>query len=169
MSIRLFVWLLFTLVSLTSFAQLRVSTQTDAEKQAVYRERIGLDYSMPNYSVKKIDEAKMGTRLANILRYFEESMNQGQYNRWLATILGEQHEELRTLYFYVKKIKLLSVSKKGNEIIITYKVWPENNPAKVKQAEVQFLFKEGVSDSQTTNELFSTMSRYVQAREKLNK
>lgn len=65
-------------------------------------------------------------------------------------------------------MKLLSVSKKENEIIIVYKVWPENNPAKVKQTDVSFHFREGVSDSKTTNDLFSTMSRYVQAREKIN-
>ena len=159
--------ILMLTLSLTGVAQLRVGYDTDSARIAEYRERIGLDYSMPDYSVKSIDEAKMGSRLANILRYFEESMKQSQYNQWLATILGEQHEELKNLYFNVKKIKLLSVSKKGNEIIIAYKVWPENNPAKNKQADVVFNFVDGVSESRITNDMFTTMSRYVQAREQL--
>jgi hypothetical protein len=39
----------------------------------------------------------------------------------------------------------------------------------VKQTELAFHFKDGVSESQATNELFCMMSRYVQHREQLKK
>ena len=38
----------------------------------------------------------------------------------------------------------------------------------VKQADLAIHFSGGVSESHSTNELFSYMSRYVQAHEKLN-
>ena len=48
------------------------------------------------------------------------------------------------------------------------KVWSDKNSKDVKQVDLTFHFNDGVSESQSTNELFSYMSRYVQAREKLN-
>jgi len=66
-------------------------------------------------------------------------------------------------------MKFVSATKKGNELTILMKVWPDNNTKDVKQADLSFHFNVGVSESQTANELFSYMSRYVQAREKLNK
>ena len=139
-----------------------------SDRMAAYREAIGLDMSVPDFSTKKIDAKVMGTRLAGILEYLLENFHQVIYESYFARILSEQHEALHNKYFDIKKMKLLSVSKKDNEIIIVYKVWPENNPANVKQAEVMFDFVDGVSESQTTNELFATMSRYVQTRENFN-
>ena len=43
------------------------TVQMDAEKQAEYREIIGLDYSMPDYTTSKVDAKAMGPRLAKIL------------------------------------------------------------------------------------------------------
>ena len=58
-------------------AALCASAQTEAaqltpEQQAEYREKIGLDYSMPDYRVSSIDEKKLGSRLTNLLRFYEE-------------------------------------------------------------------------------------------------
>ena len=41
--------------------------QMDAEKRAEYRECIGLDYSMPDYSTNRVNPKVMGARLAKIL------------------------------------------------------------------------------------------------------
>lgn len=58
--------LVVTLLILLAYT---VSAQaiTDSERQKV-REALAIDYSMPDYSVKKIDEKVMGKRLANILK-----------------------------------------------------------------------------------------------------
>ena len=48
------------------------------------------------------------------------------------------------------------------------KVWPGKNTKDVKQGNLTIHFSDGVSESQSTNELFTYMSRYVLAREKLN-
>ena len=66
-------------------------------------------------------------------------------------------------------MKFLSAKKSGNEIAILMKVWPDKNTRNVKQVDLTIHFNNGVSESQTANELFSYMSRYVQARETLNK
>ncbi len=49
------------------------------------------------------------------------------------------------------------------------KVWPDKNSKDVTQVDLTIHFNNGVSESQSTNELFSYMSRYVPAREQLNK
>jgi len=62
----------------------------------------------------------------------------------------------------------VSVNKKGNELSILMKVWPDKNAGDVKQADLTIRLVDGVSESQSANELFSYMSRYVQAHENLN-
>ena len=85
-------------------AQIWVGYKSDSVKTAEYREKIALDYSMPDYSVTSIDEKKIGSRLANL-----------------------------------------------------------------KQVDIQYHFKDGVSESYTVNDMFSHMSHYAQVREQLNK
>ena len=48
--------ILMLTLSLTGVAQLRVGYDTDSARIAEYRERIGLDYSMPDYSTSNIDD-----------------------------------------------------------------------------------------------------------------
>ena len=142
--------------------------QRDSIQKADYKEKIGLDYSMPDFSVTSIDEKKMGSRLANLLRFYEEIKEQSIYTRWVNTILGEQNEEFEHVYIEVKKQKLVKVEKVANEITIIYRLWLHKNPKNIKQADVSFHFKDGISESQTINEMFSNMSHYVQARERLS-
>lgn len=155
-------------VAISVFAQ-RYQTleQRDSARTAEYREKIGLDYSMPDFSVTSIDEEKMGSRLANLLRFYEEVKEQSVYTRMLNTILGEQKEEFEHYYIEVKKQKLMKVEKFANEITITYMLWLEKNSKNIKQTDVSFHFKYGVSECRTVNELFSNISRYNQAREQL--
>ena len=148
-------------------AQVRANVETDSARMAEYREQIGLDMSVPDFDVKKIDDAKMGTRLANILRYLEENYSQGSYSRWNTSVLREQNEKFENVYPEVTKIKMESVSKTGNEIAVKYKIWLGENPKQIKQTLISFHFVDGVSESKTTNEMFSYMSRYVQAKEQL--
>ena len=149
-----------------------VSAQTSAisdEARKEIREKIGLDMTVPDFETKKIDAKVMGTRLAGILEYLLENFHQVIYESSFARILSEQHEALQNKFFNIKKMKFISASKKDNEITILMKVWPDKNTANVKRADLKIHFIDGVSESRTTNELFSTLSRYVKAREILNK
>jgi maltodextrin utilization protein YvdJ len=51
--------LLMLMVSMIASAQLWVGYKSDSVKIAEYREKIALDYSMPDYSVTSIDEKKI--------------------------------------------------------------------------------------------------------------
>lgn len=53
-------------------AGITLFAQTDSLRREKVRQEIGLDYSVPDFSVSSIDEAKMGTRNAAILRSLEE-------------------------------------------------------------------------------------------------
>lgn len=149
-------------------AQIWVNYKSDSVKIAEYREKIGLDYSMPDYSVATIDEKKIGSRLANILRYYEEANHQNMFSRKISTILAEQNEAFEYSYFKIIKQKLMRIEKSADEITIIYRLWLDKNPANIKQTEIKYHFKDGISESDTVNEMFSHMSRYVKAREQLN-
>ena len=168
MRIKMIITALMLMVSMGMDAQIKVGYQTDSAKIAEYRERIGLDMTVPDFETKKIDAKVMGTRLAGILEYLLENYKQASYERQIALIVGEQYEALQDTYFYINKMKFVSASKKGNEITILMKVWPDKNTKDVKQADLAIHFSGGVSESHSTNELFSYMSRYVQTREKMN-
>lgn len=150
-------------------AQLWVGYKSDSVRIAEYRQDIGLDYSMPDYSVTTIDEKKIGSHLANILRYYEEVNHQNMYSRRIATILAEQNEAFEYSYFEIKKQKLMKIVKSADEITVIYKLWLDKNPVNLKQIEIKYHFKDGVSESKTVNDMFSQMSQYAQVREQLNK
>ena len=77
------------MVSMGMNAQIKVGYQTDSAKMAEYRERIGLDMTVPDYETKKIDAKVMGTRLAGILEYLLENYTQSTYESLLTRMLGE--------------------------------------------------------------------------------
>ena len=150
-------------------AQLWVGYKSDSVRLAEYREQIALDYSMPDYSVTTIDEKKIGSRLANILRYYEEVNDQNMIRRKIAAILVEQNEAFEYSYFEIKKQKLMKIEKSADEITVVYRLWLDKNPANLKQVDIFYHFKDGVSESNTVNDMFSHLSRYARAREQYNK
>lgn len=74
------------MISLFAFAQ-------SNDKQELYnakvRETLAIDYSMPNYSIKKIDAKVMGPRLAAILTKLGEEYKQRSYLNTLSIIQSE--------------------------------------------------------------------------------
>ena len=169
MKIKGIITLLMLMVSMIASAQIWVGYKSDSVKTAEYRKNIALDYSMPDYSVTSIDEKKIGSHLANILRYYEEVNHQNMYRRKIATILAEQNETFEYACPEFIKQKLVKIEKSADEITVVYKLWLDKNPANVKQVDIQYHFKDGVSESNTVNEMFSHMSHYAQVREQLNK
>jgi hypothetical protein len=153
---------LFLLLGATDmFAQSEIDSRKDSLYRQEVRETIALDYTMPDYSVKKIDETKMGLRLSALLTYLEKYQNNSYINPWIASIVKEQHKALKDRYFEVEKLKLVSVSKSGNEITVRYNVSPVikiDNPGALL---LTFHFTEGVSESKNINDLFSYIGHYV--------
>lgn len=73
MRIRMIIAALMLMVSMGMNAQIRVGNQTDSAKIAEYREKIGIDMSVPDFETKKIDAKVMGERLEGILNYLMEN------------------------------------------------------------------------------------------------
>ena len=134
-----------------------------SEKQELYkteiREKLQLDWSMPDYTTSKIDPRVMGPRLAAILTRLNDIYTQPTNLSVLSLIQTNQIEGLS--YGKVKKMKLSSVVKKGNEIRIDYVTTMEPNNKNVKTANLSFIFIDGVSEDNTTNDFFSNICRYI--------
>ena len=142
-----------------------ISAQTSSElsKQEQYkqevRERLQLDYSMPDYSISKIDAKVMGPRLSKILETICDNYQQYTNLSALSVIQSNQVEGLS--YGRVKKMKLDNVSKQGNEIIIRFNTTLESNNLNLKKSQIVFRFNEGVSDDIATNDFFSNICRDI--------
>lgn len=157
---QILILLLLFIGTMNAFPQLR-TVGTDSERIAEYKKAIGLDTTIPDFDTNKIDAQVMGSRLANLLNYLLENYNQGSYELQITQILGEQNESLQHLYYKIKKMQFANASKQGDIMTVLMHVWPDKNKADVDQADLMFRFVDGVSDDQTTNALFSYMSRYV--------
>lgn len=144
------------------------SKPTEEEKIAEYKEKIGLDYFMPDISlnnIKKIDEGIVGTRLANYLVYIDENYNQPIYNRWIASIIAEQNATVQNTYFEVVKLKLVGISKKGNDIVLKYIASLKDSENEKSTADLLFHFTDGVSNSNRVNNMFSYIARFIRMKD----
>ena len=90
--------LLFLLGTLSVFAQSQSTPSSDDQKSIVLRQQIGLDYSVPDYAVKKIDASVIGPRLAKILTRLLETYKQPLYNQYLAMMRSQVAEDPNLQY-----------------------------------------------------------------------
>ncbi len=141
--------------------------ETDSARMAKYKEKIGLDMTVPDFNTKSINSKVMGPRLANIIQFLLENYHQSAYSNRVCKIVKEQEPAFEKLGVKIKKIEFVSAQKRGNEIALKFSLKLDKNEAKIKQTTVVFSFSDGVSECMTANELFSDMSKYVQGREML--
>lgn len=154
--------LFLTLLMLAAVGmQAQATSQGEDEKVIEMRQKIGIDYSVPDYDVKKRDAKVMGWRLAKMLQKLEQNYQQGMYNRMLASIRSEILEEPRIRYFAVNKMKILKTKKVGDVITIRISTSSKNETLGKLNHEFDIIFIKGVSDNDTTNQLFSDLSRYI--------
>ena len=135
--------------------------QGDDKKTIEYRETIGLDYSMPDYSTSKVDAKVIGTRLAAILHSLERNYKQAFYNRLLANIIASQMNNPNYSSVPVYKVKILKVIKKGDNIMISIKTSFKTTNSGNRNYDLTLRFIQGVSNDNTTNLLFSELCRYI--------
>ena len=135
------------------------SEQSHDAKTEELRQELNIDYSMPDYSVKKIDEKTIGPHLTKQLQFLMSHYKEHVINDYLSEILYEQTGDLR--YIKVKALKILEISKQGNVITIRMKASLAPNPLKLSTSEIPMTFVEGVSDSKSVNTIFSYISRYM--------
>lgn len=141
------------------------TSQGEDEKFVEMRQKIGIDYFLPDYDVKKPDVKVMGWRLAKMLIKLEKNYQQGTYNRLLASIRSEVLEEPRIRYIAVNKMKILKVQKVGDVITIRISTSSKNETLGKLNHEFDIKFDKGVSDNDTVNQLFSDLNRYIKEDE----
>ena len=161
--------LLFTLLLLlgatTLYAQklpVKTAEELDAKYKAEMKEKLAIDYSMPDYTTKKVDANVMGEHMATMVNTFLERCTQMSYQRPLNKIIGEQVESLKYSDYGIQKMKFVKATKIGNEVTLLFKVWFGKNANGIKQTDMSIRFIDGVSESNTVNELFC----YISVREK---
>ena len=152
---------LLMLIAFEGLAQrVRPTVLTGEQKKQEVREMINLDYSVPDYNVKRPDAKVMGWRLAKILQSLEKNYTQPVYNQMLSQIRNTQMEELRVRYLPVERIKILNVQKQDSVITIKINTISKINKKKVNY-DVVFTFVNSVSDDETTNILWEDIARYI--------
>lgn len=155
------------LSSLLASAQYRntSSEQNDEAKKQELRQQIGLDYSMPDYSVKKIEASVIGPRLAKILTRLLDDFKQPLYNQFLAMIRSQVAEDPNLQYVHVDKLKLLNIAKTGNTITIRFNTFTKDKNRGKLNYDLGFTFVDGLSENKTVNDLFSNIGRYIKDEE----
>jgi hypothetical protein len=157
--------LLFAFLFSFAIPQCLSAQEQDDKKREELRQQIGLDYAMPDYNVNKIDEKKIGTHLANMLRFLEKNYKDTIYNQYLSKIRSEQLNDLSLRFIGVDKVNVTGVSKKDNEIDVTIqvisKVSKEICKKKMLITDLHFHFVDGISDSYSINTLFANLNRYA--------
>lgn len=159
--------ILFTLLLLlgatTLYAQkypITTAEELDASYKAEVKEKLAIDYSMPDYTTKKVDANVMGEHMATMVNIFLERCTQMSYQRPLNKIIGEQVESLKYSDYGIQKMKFVKATKIGNEVTLLFKVWLGKNTSGIKQTDMSIRFFDGVSDNNAVNELF----RYISTR-----
>lgn len=148
---------LLSIVCATISAQ--INPQEDTPEIIELRNKIGIDYSMPDFSTSRLDGKVVGTRLAKMLKLLQNRFDDYVFNQRISFIQCEQIENLQ--YAKVEKFKIFNISKVGDVITIKAKTKISPNAAKIKNSVIFFVFEKGVSEIQSINELFSDLSRYI--------
>ena len=140
-------------------AQSTWTTTNEAKYKSDIRQKLNLDYSMPDYATSKVNPKIIGPRLATILQELCTKYNQDSFLSLLSMIQCDQIEGLN--YCRIEKMNLESVSKTGNTIIIRFKTILAKNPLGLKKSDLILTFVDGVSGNKRANSLFANISNYI--------
>lgn len=147
-------------IALTAPAQVQ-GKDSQAEK---WRKKINLDYTVPDYSIKKPDAKVIGWRLAKILQLLEQNYTQYRYNHYLALIFSHQMND-GSLYEPIHKMKTLDVQKRDSVITIRIKLFSKSKKSGKVEQEIPLTFINSVSGDDIANTLFSELGQYIRKEE----
>ena len=155
---KLFFTLLLLLGATTLSAQTLGQSQDDNNTNEL-RQKLNIDYTLPDFSTSKLDGKIIGTRLALMLQRLQANYREAVNNQYLSKLVCEQNDGLN--YVTIENLKIQKISKTGNFITIMSNAKLSNNPLGLKNTDIPFVFTEGVSDNKTVNSLFSNLARYI--------
>ena len=156
---------MFTMIAPATYAQRvwgsdKVWTGKETKEEA-WRKKIDIDMSVPDFNTKKIDQKVMGWKLAKMIEFIQKSYTQATYNRIVSTIRYEQTEDPKIRFSNVYKLEFVSAEKKDSIITLKWKTLTKLNKKEKAYHDIIMTFMNGVSDSETVNNLFSDIARYV--------
>lgn len=155
---KLFFTLLLLLGATTLSAQ-PIGQSQDDNYTIELRQKLNIDYTLPDFSTSKLDGKVIGTRLALMLQRLQANYRDGAINQFLSKLVCEQNDGLN--YVTIENLKIQKISKTGNLITIMSNAKLSKNPLKLKNTEICMAFTKGVSDNKTVNSLFSNLARYI--------
>ncbi len=147
--------LLFSAVNM--FAQ--TTQQSEDACTVELRQKIGIDYTMPDFNTSKINGNVIGIHLAKMLRKLDDRACDYGWSSSIINICCEQNEKLG--YAILERFRIKNISKAGDVITIKANVKLQKNSAGVRNTDILMIFDKGVSASQAVNDLFSILSRYT--------
>ena len=157
----------FLAIILLGLSALTLQAQNNNQEEDVQevwtRNRIGIDYSIPDFSTKRIDASIIGDHLADMLTLLRSQYKENAYYRRLISIMREQQDFLVTPE--IKKFVITGITKKGDVITVHTKYTLTKNEEGIKTLDIPFVFDKGVSESYSVNSLFMALSRDVQELE----
>ncbi len=112
-------------------AQSTRGNTSDDQYNTEVRQKLNLDYSMPDYQTGKIDPKVMGPRLASILQELVAKYKRSDFLSVLSMIQVDQIEGLD--YCTIEKLGLENVTMSGNTITIRFKTTLAKNPLDLKK------------------------------------
>lgn len=155
---RLFI---LTFVLACSFNVQAQDIEQQEDSQIVFtRGRIGIDYSMPDFSTKKITGSIIGEHLADMLNFLQANYSTGSCKGKLMTIIRKQNDFL--VPPEIRKFKILEILKTGEIITVKTKVTLSKNHEGINNLDIPFVFENGVSQDPLVNNLFIYLSRVIQ-------
>lgn len=153
--------LLFILFFVTLALSAQTSVQNKDAQTMKWQQKIDLDYTVPDYSVKKPDAKVMGWRLAKILQALEQNYTQGIYNHYLSLIFEHQADDKSILYMPIHKLKILNIQKQDSVITIHIRLFSKDKAFGKVEREVSLTFINSVSEDDSVNILFSELGQYI--------
>lgn len=161
----------FLAIILLAFSALTLQAQNNNQEEDVQvawtRNRIGIDYSIPDFSTKRIDASIIGDHLADMLSLLRSQYKESAYYRRLISIMRERQDFLRTPE--IKKFVITGITKKGDVIPVQTKYTLTKNDVGIETLDIPFVFDKGVSESYSVNSLFEALSKDIQELETQDK
>ena len=151
----------FLAIILLALSALTLQAQSNSQQEdpqvLFLRNRIGIDYSIPDFSTKRIDASIIGDHLADMLALLQADYKENAYYRRLISILRDNQDFLKTPE--IKKFVITEITKQDDLITVKTRYTLTKNSEGIKTIDIPFVFDKGVSDSFSVNSLFSALSK----------
>ena len=149
------------LFSIALSAPAQAFVQNEDVRTEKWRQKIDLDYTVPDYSIKKPDAKVMGWRLAKILQSLEQNYTQPLYSHYLTMILNHHLNDDSSLYIPIYKLKILNIQKQDSVITVRIKLFSKTKASGKIEQEIPLTFVNSVSEDGIANTLFSELGQYI--------